>query len=300
MKAAVRPKEIHWSTSVAQNVALVSAVITLPREPQIGAWTRHPVSVTLHFRAIGAGPRVVLIHGFGQNSLCWGPFAEHLAKHFEVILVDAPGHGESGHDDADHWEAGRLLSEVGGAATYIGYSMGGRIALHAALQSPDLVHGLVLIGAHPGIAAESDRADRRRADEARAADLDEHGLASFVDQWLANPMFAELGDHNNFRDERLANRTEGLMASILNVGTGSQEPLWDQLQRLRMPTYLIAGESDDKFVKIGLQTLDAIGPSATLSVEAGCGHAPHLEKPERVAAAIESFIVEEVLDPEPW
>lgn len=248
---------------------------------------------------MGSGPRVVLVHGFGQNSQCWGPFAEHLAKHFELVLVDAPGHGESGHDDSDLWEAGRLLLEVGGAATYIGYSMGGRITLHAALQSPDLVKGLVLIGAHPGIVAESDRADRHRADEARAAELDEHGLAPFVDKWLANPMFAQLGEHNNFKAERLANRTEGLMGSILHAGTGSQEPLWDQLQRLRMPTYLIAGESDDKFVKIGLQTLDAIGPAATFSVEAGCGHAPHLEKPERLAAAIESFITEEVLDPEP-
>lgn len=253
----------------------------------------------MHLRTIGAGPRVVLVHGFTQNSMCWGPFADELAKSFEVVLVDAPGHGESGHDDADHWEAGRLLLEVGGSATYIGYSMGGRIVMHAALQSPDLVQGLVLIGAHPGIKSESDRAERRRSDVALAAQLEVDGLTKFIDHWLENPLFAQLGPKSNFRDERLTNRPEGLMASIVQVGTGSQTPLWDQLERLRMPTYLIAGESDHKFVKIGLRTLDAIGPTATLSIEAGLGHSVHLERPERVAAAITSFIEDEVLDPEP-
>jgi 2-succinyl-6-hydroxy-2,4-cyclohexadiene-1-carboxylate synthase len=231
--------------------------------------------------------------------MCWGPFADELAKQFEVILVDAPGHGESGHDEVDHWEAGRLLLEVGGRATYIGYSMGGRIAMHAALQSPDLVQGLVLIGAHPGIKSESDRSDRRRSDVALAAQLEVDGLTKFVDHWLENPMFYQLGPTNDFRAERLLNRPEGLVGSIVHVGTGSQRPLWDQLQRLRMPTFLIAGEIDDKFVKIGLQTLDAIGPTATLSIEAGLGHSVHLERPVKVAAAITSFIDEEVLDPEP-
>lgn len=241
----------------------------------------------------------MLLHGFSQNSLCWGQFGDELAKDFEVVLVDAPGHGESAHDEADHWEAGRLLLEVGGSATYLGYSMGGRVAMHAALQSPDLVRGLILIGAHPGITAESDRAERRRRDQALAAQLQVSGLESFIDDWLSNPLFAKLDAASSFRSERLKNRPEGLMASLIHAGTGAQSPLWDQLPRLRMPTFIVAGEADDKFVKVGLQTLDAIGPRATLSVEPSTGHAVHLERPVRVAAAIRSFITDEVLDPEP-
>ena len=239
------------------------------------------------------------MHGFTQNSNCWGVFAEKLAEQFEVILVDAPGHGQSRHDDADHWEAGRLLLEVGGKATYIGYSMGGRIVMHAALQSPDLAQGLVLIGAHPGIRSDYDRAERRRSDEALASQLAVDGLEKFVDRWLKNPLFSQLDEANSSRAERLQNRPEGLIGSIINVGTGAQQPLWDQLDRLRMPIFLIAGENDHKFVKIGLQTLDAVGPTATLSIEPGLGHSVHLERPERVANAIASFINDEVIDPEP-
>jgi len=169
--------------------------------------------------------------------------------------------------------------------------------LHTALQSPDLVRGMILIGAHPGIAAESDRAERRRDDLARAEQVRSEGLEKFIESWLNSPLFAQLDTHNRFAAERLTNRAEGLAASIVSAGTGSQTPLWDQLRRLRMPVFLIAGEGDDKFTKVGLHTLDAIGPSAALSLEAGCGHAPHLERPERVAAAVASFINEEVLEP---
>ncbi len=277
-------------------MALSVAIPTLAREPHLSLATGHPVGMTLHSHTIGAGPRVVLVHGFTQNSNCWGPFAEKLAEQFEVVLVDAPGHGKSGHDTADHWEAGRLLLEVGGAATYVGYSMGGRIALHAALQSPELVNGLTLIGAHPGMRSDYDRSERRRSDEALASELESGGLEKFIDRWLENPLFEQLDETNNFRSERLANRLEGLIGSIINVGTGSQQPLWDQLDRLRMPIFLLAGESDHKFVKLGLQTLDVLGPTATLSIEPGLGHSVHLEKPQRVAAAVASFIESEVLD----
>ena len=95
--------------------------------------------MTLATSIIGQGPRVVLLHGFTQNGRCWGDIPARLAETHEVVLVDAPGHGESSDDDADLWQAAALVAEVGERATYVGYSMGGRMALHLALQSPDLV-----------------------------------------------------------------------------------------------------------------------------------------------------------------
>src|SRR5690606_23536537 len=118
-----------------------------------------------------------------------------------------------------------LLGDAAGPATYVGYSMGGRLALHLALARPDLVRRLVLIGATGGIDDEDDRAARRAADERLAAHLEQVGVATFVDEWLAQPLFAGLSPTAAARDERLANTAEGLASSLRLAGTGTQEPL---------------------------------------------------------------------------
>ena len=179
--------------------------------------------------AAGGGRRLILAHGFTQNARCWGPFAEHLAVDHDLTLVDAPGHGRSGHDEADLWTAARLLTEVGGPGVYVGYSMGGRTALHAALAHPEVVRGLVLIGATPGLPGEDERAQRRRADDELASRLLDIGLPAFLDRWLSQPLFAGLDAEAAALPARLTNRPDGLAASLRRCGTGNQEPLWDRL-----------------------------------------------------------------------
>lgn len=246
--------------------------------------------MTLHRETIGSGPRTVLLHGFTQNGRCWGPFARHLAAVRTVVLVDAPGHGRSGHDDADLAAAADLVAEVGGLADYVGYSMGGRMALHLALDRPELVRSLVLIGATGGIDDEAGRRDRRVADEVLARRLESEPLGSFLDAWLAGPLFADLDPEAACRTERLTNRAEGLAASLRRCGTGAQEPLWDRLGRLDQPVLVLAGERDVKFRRLGKRLVEAIGPNARLEVEPDAGHAVHLARPGSAAQRVLSFL----------
>jgi RNA polymerase sigma factor (sigma-70 family) len=113
---------------------------------------------------------VVLVHGFTQTLAAWGPVGERLAGRWEVVRVDLPGHGGSGRVRVGFAEAAALVGEAGGAGVYVGYSLGGRLCLRLALDRPDLVRGLVLVGASPGIADPGARAERRAADEALAAE----------------------------------------------------------------------------------------------------------------------------------
>jgi len=244
------------------------------------AETRTPVDGTAR-----AWP-LILAHGFTQNGRCWGRFGELLADGSETVFVDGPGHGRSFHDDADLETAATLLTEAGGAGIYVGYSMGGRVALHAGLAFPDLVRGLVLIGATAGMDDEGERAARRRADGELAASLLAAGLDAFLDRWLTSPLFAGLDDEQAARAHRLENRPEGLAASLRNCGTGSQAPLWDRLAELTMPVLIIVGDEDQKFTAIGNRMASAMtGTSAELVSLPGT-HAVHLEQPERAAAAI--------------
>ncbi len=236
-------------------------------------------------RRQGPAP-LILSHGFTQNARCWGRFGERLAEHRTVIAVDAPGHGRSEHDKADLDEAARLLGEAGGPGIHIGYSMGGRVALHLALARPELVRGLVLIGATAGIDEAEGRADRRRADAALADRLMDEGLGQFLDRWLAGPLFADLTDEQAGLDARLTNRAEGLAASLRNCGTGTQEPLWSRLAELTMPVMIVVGDRDPKFTAIGQRLLAALTGSAATLCSLPAGHAVHLEQPDVTAEAI--------------
>ena len=73
---------------------------------------------------LGAGPRIVMLHGFTQTRSCWGPIAEDLATDHELVLIDAPGHGGSRWVHADLDDSARLSGAAGGPGTYLGYSMG--------------------------------------------------------------------------------------------------------------------------------------------------------------------------------
>lgn len=234
----------------------------------------------------------MLVHGFTQTRLCWGPEAAALAADHEVVRVDAPGHGRSAEISAGLDAGGRLIADQGGEATYLGYSMGARFCLHLALSNPKLVRGLVLIGGTAGIEDPSERAARRDQDARTAAQINEQGLQAFLDAWLAQPLFAGLPQERAFRTERLENTTDGLTSSLKQAGTGVQDPSWHQLHRLAMPVLVMAGADDAKFAALAERMVAEIGANATLGLVAGAGHAAHLEQPHRFLALLRPWLAQ--------
>lgn len=237
--------------------------------------------------------RLVLVHGFAQTSRCWGPVEEALRADHEVVAVDLPGHGASAHPPLDLPATAAVVGEGGGRAVYLGYSFGGRVCLRLALDRPDLVAGLVLIGATAGLDDERDRAARREADEALARQLEAEGLAAFLERWLALPLFAGLPPERQYLEERLRNRPADLAASLRRAGTGAQEPLWDRLGELGAagaPVLVTAGARDAKFAALAARLVAGIGPSADLALVDGAGHTAHLEQPERFLAVLRPWL----------
>lgn len=239
----------------------------------------------LHAEAVGAGPRVVLVHGFTQTGRSWRPIAEQLAVDHEVVVVDAPGHGGSSGVAAGLERTADLLADQLGPATYVGYSMGGRICLHVVLRHPDVVEGLVLIGATPGIEDREERRARRIHDEQLATRIEREGVDSFLTQWLSAPMFARLPRTPEDLADRRRNTAAGLAASLRLAGTGVQQPRWEELGSIRCPVLLLAGEHDHKFASIA-ERMAALIPQAELALVPDAGHAAHLEQPAWVLSAI--------------
>ena len=238
--------------------------------------------------------RVVLAHGFTQTARSWEVFERLLRTHqpdLETMAVDLPGHGDAPPPaDADLWSSAGRLVDVGGVGTYVGYSMGGRVALHAALAAPDAVHRLVLIGATAGIDDDDERQARLEADDRLADHIEVVGVPAFIDEWLANPLFSGLTEGAALRSDRLRNTSAGLSASLRATGTGTQTPLWDRLGEVECPALVLVGEHDEKFTELG-RRLVAAQPDAELVIVPDAGHSVHLEQPEATAACVATWLL---------
>jgi 2-succinyl-6-hydroxy-2,4-cyclohexadiene-1-carboxylate synthase len=239
--------------------------------------------------------RIILAHGFTQTAASWETFAGLLAARLpttNVIAVDLPGHGSAAELRADLWESADHLVHHGGRGTYIGYSMGGRVTLHAALIHPELVERLILVGATAGIADADERLARRAADEELAQRLETVGVEAFIDEWLASPLFSGLTPATDLRADRLRNTVDGLASSLRSTGTGTQEPLWERLRTIDVPTLVLAGADDEKFSALGRRLRDTI-PGARFEQIDGAGHSVHLERPVVTADVIADWLTQE-------
>jgi 2-succinyl-6-hydroxy-2,4-cyclohexadiene-1-carboxylate synthase len=240
----------------------------------------------------GHGPRLVFVHGFTQTANSWKPIAARFAANgYQSIVVDAPGHGDSANVRADMRRAADMLTTLCGSGVYIGYSMGGRLCMHAALMYPHLVRGLALVGASPGIADESDRAARRAADDKLAAHIEDVGVEDFLAEWLAQPLFAGLTIDDGERADRLRNTSEGLASSLRHAGTGTQGSLWPRLREMNMPVLTIAGEHDEKFIAISRQIASTVPEGKFVGIP-GAGHAAHLQAADQVVDALAKWLPE--------
>jgi 2-succinyl-6-hydroxy-2,4-cyclohexadiene-1-carboxylate synthase len=242
----------------------------------------------LAFTSRGTGERLVLVHGFTQTGRSWDRVARRLAERRTVVTVDAPGHGGSAAVRAAVPTAAALLGAAGGPATYVGYSMGGRLCLQLAVDRPELVRRLVLVSTTAGI-DDAEREARRRADEELAASIEHDGVDAFLDRWLALPLFATLPRDAAGIDDRRRNTAAGLASSLRLAGTATQEPLWDRLPELSMPVLLVAGALDSKYLAIAERMAELIADATVIVIE-GAGHAVHLEAPDAFAGALDGWL----------
>lgn len=237
---------------------------------------------------------LVLLHGFTQSKTSWDPLLDALDRKGTmarpIIRVDLPGHGESGDIAADLATTADLVIETCGRAIYCGYSMGGRVALHCALQHAEEVAALVAIGATAGIEDADERRERRIADQILADSIEDMGVEAFIDKWLAQPMFAGLERSESDLAARRANSASGLAESLRRSGTGTQTPLWSRLNELRMPVLFFAGSFDVKFSALAERMVASIGSNASFISVPSSGHAAHLESPDAVASKLTAFL----------
>jgi 2-succinyl-6-hydroxy-2,4-cyclohexadiene-1-carboxylate synthase len=234
---------------------------------------------------------LLLLHGFTQTGRSWSPVLAALGEgRYKPVAPDIRGHGAAGaRRPIGFGEVVQdALDAVGeGPFTLAGYSQGGRVALHVALQVPDRVRRLVLISTTAGIDDEAERAARRASDEVLAARMEGQGIEVAARAWAAQALFGGQTPEVSAlaHEDRLRNRPADLAAALRGIGTGQMASLWGRLGELTMPAAVVVGERDTKFVGLGRRLADGL-PHATFTIVPGAGHALPLEAPEAIAAAL--------------
>ncbi|MGA9342548.1 MAG: pimeloyl-ACP methyl ester esterase BioH [Rhodanobacteraceae bacterium] len=248
----------------------------------------------MHIETCGNGPDVVLVHGWAMHGGIFASLTQYLAPHFRLHLVDLPGHGFSRNDVAplDLHDIAQRIAVDTPPALWLGWSLGGLVALRAALDRTDHVRGLVLIATNPrfvttpgwpqGVAREvfdsfatDVRSDYRRAID-RFLALELHGSDN------ANVHLRDLG-------RRVFERGDPSV-DVLHRGLDllEQTDFRAELPRLEMPSLWIAGRRDKLVPPAAMRWGATHSPRGTY-LELGAGHAPFLGHAQAISKAIDAF-----------
>ncbi|MCP4445923.1 MAG: alpha/beta fold hydrolase [Myxococcales bacterium] len=233
---------------------------------------------------------IVALHGFTGTPAMW-----------HCIGLDGPallGHGDACRATGNETFTGErerltdLLPER--PVHLVGYSLGARLSLAIALESPERVSALTIIGGSPGIQDAKDRALRVKADARWSERLRDMGIAAFVNEWQALPLWKSQESlpakaRESLRLGRLAHNPEQLARSMDALGTGAMPPMWNALSGIVVPVQIVTGALDHKYVEIA-RRMARLVPNAVLHSIPGAGHNPVLEKPQSVQSVINEVL----------
>lgn len=259
----------------------------------------------IHFVELGDSrhPSLVFLHGFLGSHRDFLEIAESFSKDFHVILPDLPGHSKTPPPEENPFEpphvflkelAGLLSKKHASYRSLIAYSMGGRIAQALITLFPELFSSLVLESTSPGIEDSEERLARKRADQKLAARLGNIPFKDFLDEWYAQPLFADLASDPELLTKTIALRLEDatpshLASALEHLGPGDQPSYWETLSSFKLPTLLIAGERDTKYLEI-MRRMKTLIRGSKLEVISGAGHNTHQKNPERFAKSLHAFL----------
>jgi len=231
-----------------------------------------------------------MLHGFGGTHRAWdGVTAALDPKRYRPVAIDLPGHGVAADVERPITFDGcvrHVLTVAPERFVLCGYSLGGRIALHVALAAPARVSRLVLVSTSPGLEGPGERAERRAADERLAKELEETPFEDFIERWRAQPLFADDPPEvaRRAREDQRRNRPDALAAVMRGIGSGEMQSLWGRLEELEMPTAVVVGDRDRKFLELGGRMVGMVPAAALITVPGG--HGLPLENPAGLAGAV--------------
>lgn len=229
---------------------------------------------------------LIALHGFLGEASDWSPWTPEDFKVDEIIAWD----DRYLHEDLNSWAHAfnqTIKKTTRSPRIVMGYSLGGRKAMHALLQDPELYAGAILISAHPGLATREERAERRRADFNWAKRFQTEPWVEVLNDWEMQPIF------NNARHRsRPEELREKAIHDLTAYSLAEQEDLRAQLLDLKKPMHWITGALDKKFTLLADKM--RAEPYLTHRPLSDAGHRVPWEKPRQFTEEVKKIIIKVV------
>ena len=255
--------------------------------------------MSVWFDVQGAGPAVALVHAGIADSRMWEPQLRSFPESHTVVRLDLPGFGNSPIETnpiSYRGSVGEALDAAGiGRGALVGTSLGGMVALDFALDSPERVAALVLVGAGTDDHDYSEEMQAFDATEEAAVargDLDA-AVAANLDFWVAgprrtvdevDPKIRELVAEMQQQAFRQSKGHDDLRAARLDP------PASQRLGDVNVPTLVVTGDEDVDDIRVMGDRLARDIPGAERATIAGAAHLPNLERPEEFDRIVLDFL----------
>ncbi len=253
--------------------------------------------ISMNYEIEGKGENLVLIHGAGENLNMWYHQLPVFSKSYRVIAYDVRGAGKTESPEGEYSislfaeDVYQLMNAIGVQdACFLGYSMGGRIALELALNHPELVKALVLASSPIGLTPPSPRSEPQQRGPMPEISSKED-MKAFAERMATTAFSPGFESKNPAEVERyinikLQNQPEGISRMMRSLGGIASRP---DLSKVKCPVLIIVGENDPLVgVEPGRQTHEALANSKLVTMPTG--HAAPMELPEEFNAAVLEFL----------
>lgn len=251
----------------------------------------------LYTQTSGTGPDLVLIHGWGLHSGIWDTLLPLLEPHFRITRVDLPGHGRSDWQDTTGLDAftDAVLANVPEQAAWLGWSLGGLVAAHAAAAVPARVSALVLVASTPSFIHRPDWQSAMQPELLDGfADELETGFERTLNRFLSLQVRGSDNAATALRELRARLLAQGEPdPAALRAGLAilRDTDLRSGYADIKCPALMLMGERDTLVPVSAAQTAAAWLPHGSVHVVNGAGHAPFIASPGEVADTLRDFLL---------
>ncbi len=235
--------------------------------------------------------KIFCIHGNFQTAKVWQTLEERMKARFsdlEMITEELCAKQFQSFDDWTEDFCGRVEVQANGEKSILlGYSLGGRLALHACLSRPDLWKSAIVVGADPGLESEEEKKLQLDRDQNWAERLKREPLEKLVDEWDAQSVFCGI---ENQTPRNLGEMDPDRLSQQFEVfSKGIQQNLVSKLAELKRPPLLfVSGEKDHKYQGIG-EKLAKSSTAIYAQVIADAGHRVPWENPKSFVQVLIDF-----------
>lgn len=246
---------------------------------------------------------LIFLHGFTGCAEDWLPVIEQMPDKYNYVAVDIIGHGKSDSpSNSTLYSVESMVQQIkfikdkltSEKVFFLGYSMGGRLALNYAINYPDDVKGLILESSTAGIKNDDERNKRFESDLKIVEYIESHSSEEFIEFWSDQELFNTQRRFSNDKLKKLKKKKAaaskiGYANSLRGFSTGVMPPVHDKLKKIPLKVLLITGDLDSKFTGINARLAKRFF-KAKHKIVRNSGHNTHLEEPKRFIEIVTNYL----------